>query len=121
MPEHKRQQAYKRGVWAESRAALFLMSKGYKILKRRYKTPVGEIDLVALKGEFLVIVEVKARDHMDDALYAIDPRTQKRIEEAMKYFLSRHPEFSAHAIRFDVIAVGGISMRHLDNAWQARS
>ena len=57
----KRVRAYRRGVFAETAAALMLRLKGYAIVARRYKTPVGEIDLVALKGKRLAFLEVKRR------------------------------------------------------------
>ena len=57
----KRVKAYRRGLFAETVAALLLRLKGYAIVARRYKTPVGEIDLVALKGKRLAFVEVKRR------------------------------------------------------------
>jgi Uncharacterised protein family UPF0102 len=58
----KRVRAYRRGLFAESIAALLLRLKGHRIIARRYKTPVGEIDLVALKGKRLAFVKVKQRE-----------------------------------------------------------
>lgn len=122
MSEAKKQKAYKQGVWAEKYAALYLRSKGFRILHERYKTPVGEIDIVAAKGDTLVIAEVKSRTNMAAALESVDTKTQIRIENATLHFLASFPEFTSYAVRFDVIAVGkGFSLRHLDNAWQARS
>jgi len=57
----RRVRAYRRGLFAETVAALLLRLKGHRILARRYRTPVGEIDLVALKGKRLAFVEVKRR------------------------------------------------------------
>ncbi len=59
--EARRVRAYRSGLFAESVAALLLRLKGHRIVARRYKTPVGEIDLVALKGKRLAFVEVKRR------------------------------------------------------------
>ena len=121
MSERKRR-SYWKGIWAEYLAALYLMFCGYKILARRYKTPVGEIDLVALKKDVVAIVEVKMRFHVADAMESVSRRSQHRIEKATQHFLARHPRFSAHIIRFDVVAVGqNFSFRYLDNVWQARS
>ncbi|GJL85028.1 MAG: UPF0102 protein [Micavibrio sp.] len=118
----KKQKAYDRGLWAESLAAMFLMLKGCRILERRYKTPVGEIDLIAKRGKTLLMVEVKARAGLDEALEAVDLKTQKRIEKATLIFLSKHPHYVDYTIRFDVIALTRpFRFRHLDNAWQARS
>jgi len=57
----KRVSAYRHGLLAETVAALLLRLKGHRIIARRYKTPVGEIDLVALKGKRLAFAEVKLR------------------------------------------------------------
>lgn len=64
----ERQRAERRGRRAEKIAAWFLRAKGYAVLARRYKTPVGEIDLVARRGRTLAFVEVKARKEGEAAL-----------------------------------------------------
>ncbi len=56
-----RVRAYRSGLFAETVTALILRLKGHRIVARRYKTPVGEIDLVALKGRRLAFIEVKRR------------------------------------------------------------
>jgi putative endonuclease len=61
-PRSKRVAAFRLGLSAESRAAMFLIAKGYRILARRFKTPFGEIDIVARRRRALVFVEVKARE-----------------------------------------------------------
>ena len=66
-PEPERVAAFKLGLSAESRAAMFLIAKGYRILARRFKTPFGEIDIVARRRRALVFVEVKARQSPDEA------------------------------------------------------
>jgi putative endonuclease len=53
--------AFRAGISAESRAAVFLMAKGFRIVARRWKSPAGEIDLIARRGRLLVFAEVKAR------------------------------------------------------------
>src|SRR5215468_942570 len=58
--------AFRTGISAESRAAAFLMAKGYRILAKRFRTPFGEIDLVAKKRDLLAFIEVKARASLDD-------------------------------------------------------
>ena len=62
----KRVRAYRHGLFAETVAALLLRLKGHRIVARRYKTPVGEIDLVALKGKRLAFIEVKRRKSLDE-------------------------------------------------------
>ena len=114
--------AYKHGHIAEQLAAIFLMLKGYRILKRRYKTPVGEIDLVAQKRNTLVLVEVKMRRDPTAALESITHKNQGRVAQAAQYFLSAHPGYCALDVRFDAIVMGWpFYWRHLDNAWQGRT
>ena len=60
----ERQVAFRTGISAESRAAAFLIAKGFRILARRYRTPVGEIDIVARRRKLLIFVEVKAREKL---------------------------------------------------------
>jgi len=71
--------AFRTGISAEGRAAALLMAKGYRILAKRFRTPQGEIDIVARKRDLLAFVEVKARASLDDAAYAVTPRQQQRI------------------------------------------
>ncbi|MCB9989643.1 MAG: YraN family protein [Rhodospirillales bacterium] len=113
-----RKTSYQTGLWAEELSAWYLRLKGYRILKRRYKTPVGEIDLIARKGNMIVFVEVKDRRALDDALRAVTPQMRQRITRAAHYFVSRHPAADKD-LRFDLIACAPpFSIRHLDNAWQ---
>ena len=110
---------YAFGLFAESLAALFLMMKGYRILARRYKTPVGEIDLIAKRGRTVAFIEVKARCELSAALESVTPRMKNRIGRAGRYFLSSNPSLSTCDLRFDLIALAPpFYLRHLDNAWQ---
>lgn len=68
--------AFRTGISAESRAAAYLMAKGYRILAKRYRTPYGEIDIVARRRNLIAFVEVKARASLDDAAFAVTPRQQ---------------------------------------------
>lgn len=114
-----RRAVYRRGLRAEHLAAIFLRFKGYGVLERRFKTPVGEIDLVARRGTTLVFVEVKERNDMRTALECISPQMKARITRAAQYYLSAHPECQGYDMRFDVVALNGLRIRHLDNAWPA--
>ena len=118
----KKLKSYKHGHMAEQLAAVYLMLKGYKILKRRYKTPVGEIDLVARRRNTLVLVEVKLRKEQAAALEAITLKNQSRVTQAAQYFISANPAYATLDSRFDVIVMGWpFYWRHLDNAWQGRT
>ena len=109
---------YSKGVKAEGKAALMLRLKGYRILKTRYKTPHGEIDLIARRGKSLAFIEVKARDNKAKALEAISSKAQSRIRNAALQFISEHPEAEALNMRFDVVAVYPRSWpQHFENMW----
>ena len=115
-----RQKAFKRGVLAEKAAGLILRIKGYKIISTRFKTPVGEVDIIAHKGNTLVFVEVKARRTEEDAAQSITPRQQKRITRAASSFLASHSEYEGHDCRFDAILITGLKPpKHIENAWMA--
>lgn len=110
--------SHRSGLWAESLAALLLTAKGYRILARRYRTPLGEIDLVARRGRVVAFVEVKARRSHDDALSAVSLVAQGRIARAARHYISRHPRYAGHDQRFDIVTVvPPFRVRHLDNAW----
>jgi putative endonuclease len=74
-PRREKIAAFRLGLSAESRAAMVLLAKGYRILARRWKTPFGEIDIVARRRATLVFVEVKARERADDAAEAVTDAT----------------------------------------------
>ncbi len=66
-PRPERQAAFRLGISAESRAAAWLIAHGYRILARRWKSPLGEIDIIAARRHLLIFVEVKARAELDNA------------------------------------------------------
>lgn len=112
--------AFRTGLSAESRAAAWLMAKGYRILARRFLTPYGEIDLVARKRDLIAFVEVKARASLDDAAWAVTPRQQQRIIHAAQAWLMAHPEHAEFQMRFDAVLIAPRSLpRHLLAAFDA--
>ena len=100
-----RRAAERHGRTAEALAALFLQLKGYRILARRFRTPVGEIDLIVRRGATIAFVEVKARRDTDSAIMSVSPTARRRILRAAEWFLASHPEAAGHAMRFDGIAL----------------
>lgn len=114
----KRQQAERKGRIAEWFASIYLNLKGYRILKRRLATPLGEVDLIAQRRDSLVFVEVKYRQSLDQAIYAVTPHQQKRIERGAAYFLKRFPISPRTEIRFDVICLYGFKIKHIEHAWR---
>lgn len=112
--------AFRAGLSAESRAAAYLIAKGYRILAKRFRTPYSEIDLVARKRNLIAFVEVKARASMDEAAYAVTPRQQQRIINAAQAWLMAHPEHAEFDMRFDAMLIAPRSLpRHLLAAFDA--
>ena len=83
-------------ISAESRAAAFLVAKGFRILSRRWNSPLGELDIVARRRKLLIFVEVKARDTLDAAAYSIDDAPQRRIAAAAEAWLATYPAAQCH-------------------------
>jgi len=113
---------FRTGLSAEGRAAAFLMAKGYRILAKRFRTPHGEIDIVAKRRNLIAFVEVKARASLDEAAFAVTPRQQARIIDAANGWLVAHPEHAEFELRFDVILIAPRHLpRHLLAAFDASS
>ena len=99
---------------------MFLLAKAYRIVARRWKTPFGEIDIVARRRRSLVFVEVKARATADEAAEAVTERGKSRIIGAAEFWLASHPDDVNAEIRFDVILVApGKMPPHIANAFDA--
>ncbi len=101
----RRRHAYRFGLQAETAASLCLMLKGYRVLARRYRTPAGEIDLIAKRGNLIAFVEVKARRSVAEAVGALTPRAEQRIATAADLWLARHPAANGLMMRFDLVLV----------------
>ena len=116
-PNPERQIAFRLGLSAESRAAAYLVAKGYRIVARRWRSPVGEVDIVARRRQVLVFVEVKARARLDDAAESVTERQQHRI--AASAWLAEHPDDMNSNIRFDAVLVApGRLPRHNPAAFE---
>ena len=112
--------AFKTGLSAETRAAAYLMAKGYRILAKRFRTPYGEIDIVARRRNLVAFVEVKARATLDEAAFAVTPRQQGRIINAAQAWLVAHPEHANFELRFDAMLIAPRHLpRHLLAAFDA--
>ncbi len=116
----EKQVAFRLGISAESRAAALLVAKGFRILARRWRSPVGEIDIVARRRRLLVFVEVKARETLDDAAESVTPRQRQRIVAAAEAWLATYPQKSIQDMRLDAILVApGKLPRHIPAAFDA--
>jgi putative endonuclease len=102
---HRRRQHERRGHRGEWLASLALMLKGYRIVERRYRTKLGEIDLIARRGDLVLVVEVKVRSTLVQAMEAIGRMSERRIADAADLWLMRQPDHARLSIRFDMVAV----------------
>lgn len=113
----KRQRAEKRGRAGEARAALWLQAKGWRILDRRRKTPLGEIDLIAKRGAVIAFVEVKWRKDAEQLDHAIDEYRLSRVAAAAEAVAHEYAK-QGEDIRVDVILLAPARLpRHIVNAW----
>lgn len=111
--------AFSLGISAESRAAAWLIAHGYRILARRWKSPLGEIDIIAARRHLLIFVEVKARATLDDAAESVTERQKQRIAAAAEIWLAANPDAAIRDIRFDAILVApGRLPRHVTAAFE---
>lgn len=120
-PRPEKVAAFRVGLSAESRAAAYLIAKGYRIVARRWRSPVGEIDIVARRRTLLLFVEVKARDTLDAAAESLGPRQQARIAAAAEAWLATYPDAGITDMRFDAVLVApGKLPRHIAGAFETR-
>ncbi len=118
MNNRARVAAHRRGLLSETFAALLLRLKGYTIIARRFRTPVGEIDIVARRGKRIAFVEVKRRASHAETIEAIPSRQRRRIVRAAQYWLAAHPAFTGYDFSFDVVLVAGRAWpRHIAEAF----
>lgn len=112
-------ETHKIGLLAENWAAWFLRLHGWRIVGRRFKTPVGEIDLIAKRGNLIVFIEVKRRPTLDDAAACVSPENASRVRRAAQWWLKTRPRFADKCdMRFDVVALAPYArIRHIPNAF----
>jgi putative endonuclease len=125
-PDPERQARYQRGRTSEWLASVALLARGYRILERRYRSPVGEIDIVARRGRRLAFVEVKRRPSWAEAETALSLRQAERIMRAAEHWLQRHAALADCDIGLDVILLVPRRLpRHVQDAygrdWTRRS
>ena len=119
-PAPARLAAERQGRRGEMLAAWLLRIKLYRIVERRFKTPVGEIDLIARRGDLTVFVEVKARSFSHQEAEALAAVNRRRILRASQLWLTRHPEANTGGLRFDVIFLAPFAWpRHIVGAFDA--
>lgn len=109
------------GAFYEEKAARFLESKGLFLVARNYRCPMGEVDLIARDGRFLVFVEVKYRKSQKagGALPAVDARKRRTIAKVASHYLLTHGGRLDVSCRFDVIGFDGEALTWIPNAFEA--
>lgn len=114
------------GRRAERYVARCMKRRGFSILERNYLCKGGEIDLIARRGDLLVIMEVryKRAGTLRDAIETVTLDKQRRIMQSARHFLQRHPELAKCNVRFDVAGVSGnglfLECDWVENAFTAR-
>ncbi|WP_269715037.1 YraN family protein [Caulobacter sp. NIBR2454] len=106
------------GRRGEALAAAWLMLKGYRILGFRLATPMAEVDLLAVRGAVLAVIEVKQRRTLDEALEAVTLDQRERLRRAGAHIAALRPALRNAAVRLDLIALApGRAPRHIPDAW----
>ena len=110
------------GFEGEKRAASYLISKGFLVIERNWRTKSGEIDIIAYKNDTLVFVEVKTLPNgtMDMIQRELNSQKRQRIIKTSKRFLLNHRQYSNSYIRYDVIVIdmpGFEEVYHIENAF----
>ena len=117
MRELKRQ-AERRGRLAEIAALWALRLKGYRLLARRYKCPVGEIDLVMRRGGVTAFIEVKQRKTVEASLDSVTAHQARRIAAAARSWMGKDQIAARQFCRFDIVAISPYHWpHHIENAF----
>ena len=102
------------GEHSEQLALRHLQAAGLRLVTRNFRCRVGEVDLVMLDGDCLVMVEVRCRatcagisTRFPSALESVGPQKQRKLARAALFFLGKHKAYRDHTIRFDVVAYDG--------------
>jgi len=108
-----------RGKKGEDLAADNLLADGFEVIARNFRSKFGEIDIIALKNETIIFVEVKSwvKYGAEDLQYSIDVKKQQKIIKTAKYFLLENRKYSNMSIQFDVIFVKNNIVNHLASAF----
>ena len=106
------------GRLGERACVEYLEQENNKIVTKNYRTRLGEIDIIALRRNTIIFVEVKKRSGLDKAAYAIRPAQQQRIIRGAEAFLQKHSDYQNCDVRFDAVLISfPLRIRHIKNAW----
>ncbi len=114
----KKIKSYYFGKFSEHLAIIFLLLKGYKIIKKDHQSYFGQIDIIAKKQDILVIVEVKARKIVNSVEEVLSFNQQNRIKESALDFFAKNKKYQNLGIRFDLILIKPFTAPiHLKGYW----
>ena len=111
-----------RGRWGEDRAAAHFRSLGFEVVDRNWRSPIrslpGELDLILMRDDLVVVCEVKARQSRGygGAANAVDAEKQTRIRALAEAWLMDN-WLGDVDVRFDVVAIDGVRLTHLESAF----
>jgi putative endonuclease len=117
-PSKAKRRAERWGRLSEMLCALWLRLKGYRILGRNLRTPEGEIDILARRGQILAVIEVKSRSEALVAGEAVTAAKQRRLLRAARYLMGRMPDLAGFSIRFDAMLISRRGLSHVIDAWR---
>lgn len=106
------------GDVGEELACNYLLSKGFKILHKKYRSRFGEIDIIAAKGDLVVFVEVKYRSSsaFGKGFESVSKNKIDKIIKTSQYFIASHSD--KYNYRYDVISIDDGKITHIENAFQ---
>ncbi len=120
----KKRKAYRKGRSGELIACFMLLLTGFSIKEKNYRTPMGEIDIIARRGSLTIFCEVKARNDYETAAHSISERQKERISKASEYYMShlktnpKNNKIDNQIYRCDMILI--LPWRwpvHIEDAW----
>jgi putative endonuclease len=112
-----RKKAERAGRVGETAAAWWLRLKGWRILARRVRTPAGEVDLIAKRGNLVAFVEVKRRKTGEELDFAIDHFRLTRVAKAAESLAHKYLEPGDDMLVDVILIAPGRTLRHIENAW----
>lgn len=108
--------SYYKGIITEYIAIIYLFFHGYKILKRRYKTHYGEVDIVALKDNNIVGIEIKARFNQPITPEYVYNKQRQRILNSLSNFIYKNPKYNKYGINLEIIVFKSFfNFKHFKN------
>lgn len=106
---------YHKGIWGERYVALWLRLKGWQVIERNYQSPLGEIDIIAKKGNILCAFEVKLRKNT--GLDPVSYQQKQRIKRSFDTYIAKQPQ-KFNEYRIDLIIYRPLfHVKHIPNAW----